>query len=85
MSDSEELKSVVERLLCENNVKLKDSFQHVLPRIAEELWAARMIEKYVADGVHEPGVDHITLAAKVVRRVLHIVSPLPGSQIPPIY
>ena len=65
MSDSEELKRVVEHLLRENNVKLKDLFQHVLPRIAGELWAARLIEKYIADSVRVQGVDHITLAAKL--------------------
>ena len=65
MSDSEELKRVVERLLRENNVKLKDLFQHVLPSIAGELWATRLIEKYVADGVRVAGVEHVTLAAKL--------------------
>ena len=65
MSNSQELKTVVERLLCENNVKLKDFFQHVLPTIAGKFWAARLIEKYVADSVHVTGVDHMTLAAKL--------------------
>ena len=65
MSDSEELKSVVERLLRENNVKLKELIQTVLQRIAGEFWAAGLIEKDVEESVHVTGVDKFTLAARL--------------------
>ena len=65
MSDSEELKRVVERLLRENNIKLKDLIQTVLQRIAGEFWAAGLIEKEVVDSMLVTGIDHFTLAAKL--------------------
>ena len=67
MSDSEELKRVVERLLRENNVMLKEmlSFHCVLSRIAAEFWAARLIDKEVADEMLVTGVDRFMLAAKL--------------------
>ena len=65
MSDSEELKSVVERLLRENNVKIKDLIQTKLQRIAGEFWAAELIDKDVELSMHVTGVDNFTLAAEL--------------------
>ena len=84
MSDLDEqiLKSVVERLLCDNNVKLKDFFQHVLPRIAGQFWRARLIEKYVADIVLVAGVDHTTLASKLFDACYTSLVQYPGVKFP---
>ena len=67
MSDSEELKGVVERLLLVNNVELTDLIQTVslFQRIAGEFLAARLIEKKVVDSLLVTGIDHFTLAAKL--------------------
>ena len=65
MSGSEELKRVLERLLRENNVKLKELFQTVLQRIAGEFRAAGLIEKDVEESMFVLGVDHFTLAARL--------------------
>ena len=65
MSDSVELKTVVERLLRENNVKLKRLFQSVLQTIAGEFWAAGLIEQEVADSMLVLGVAEFTLATRL--------------------
>ena len=65
MSDSEELKTVVKRLLRENNVELKGLFQNVLKTIAGEFWAVELIEKEVVDSMLITGVDNSTSAAKL--------------------
>ena len=82
MSESEELKRVVERLLRENNVKLKDLIQNVLQRIAGELWAAGLIEKEVEDSVHVTGVEQFTLAAKLVNSCQTSLVLYPGENFP---
>ena len=66
MTDSEELKRVVERLLRESNVKLTDSIQNVLQRIAREFWAAGLIAKETADNMHVTGVGDFSLASKLL-------------------
>ena len=66
MSDSEELKRVVKRLLDKNNVKLKESIQNVLHKIAGEFRAAGLIEKEVEESMLVTGVDNFTLATKLV-------------------
>ena len=66
MSDSEQLKRVVERLLDDNNVKLKDLTQTVLHRIAGEFRAAGLIAKEVEESMLVPGLDPFTLATKLV-------------------
>ena len=65
MSDSEELKGVIERLLRENRLALKGLFEFVLPSLAGELWAAGLIEKDVADIVGLSIVNHIMRTAKL--------------------
>ena len=82
MSDSEDLKSVVERLLRKNNVKLKDLIQTVLKRIAGELWAAELIEQNVEESVHASGVDNFTLAAKLFNACQKPLVLYPGENFP---
>ena len=82
MSDSEELDGVVERLLRENNVKLKDLIQTVLHRIAGEFWAAGLIEKDVEESVHVTGVNNFTLAAKLFNACQKPLVLYPGKNFP---
>ena len=65
MSDSENLKRVVDDLLRENNVKLKRLFQNVLQTIAGEFWAAGLIEREVVNSMLVMGVDSSIPAAKL--------------------
>ena len=82
MSNSEELKCVVECLLRENNVKLKDFIQTVMQRIAGEFWAAGLIEKDVDDSVHVTGVSNFTLAAKLFNACQQSLVLSPGKNFP---
>ena len=82
MSDSEELKRVVERLLLKNNVKLKDLIQNVSQRIAGKFLEVGLIEKEVADSMLVTGVDHFTLAAKLVNACQTSLVLYPGKNFP---
>ena len=82
MSDSEDLNRVVERLLNDNNVKLKDLVQTVLPRIAGEFRAAGLIEKEVEDAMLVTGVDYFTLAARLVNACQPSLVQNPEEQFP---
>ena len=82
MSDSEELKGVVERLLQENRVALKGLFEFVLPTIPGELWAAGLIEKYVADSVPITIGDHVTRAAELFDACRTSLVQYPGKNFP---
>ena len=66
MTDLEESKKVVQRLLDKNNVKLKDLTQNVLHRIAGQFRAAGLIAKDVEESMLVMGVDPFTLATKLV-------------------
>ena len=82
MSDSEELKSVVKRVLRESNVELKDLIKTVLQRIAGEFWAAGLIEQDVEESVHVTGVDNFTLAAKLFNACQKSLVMYPGENFP---
>ena len=81
MSDSEELKSVVERLLRENNVKLKELIQNVLHRIAGEFLEAELIEQDVEESVLVTEVD-FKLAAKLFSALRTSLIVYPGENFP---
>ena len=66
MSDSEEPKRFVARLLRENNAELNEFIKGVLHRIAGDFWAAGLVTKDVADGMLVTGVDTFPLAAKLM-------------------
>ena len=66
MSDSEEPKKVVARLLRENNVELKDFVKADLPRIAGEFWAKGLIAQGMVDKMSVAGVDKFQLAADLI-------------------
>ena len=70
MSGSEELKTrlkgVVESLLNDNNVELKDLTQTVVDRIAGEFRAAGLITKDMEDSMLVMGLDNFRLAAKLM-------------------
>ena len=66
MSDSKELRRVVEHLLRRNNVRLKDSFQNVLEGVTDQFYAAGLIPKMVVDSTYEVEVDNYTLASRLL-------------------
>ena len=82
MSDSKELKGVVERILQENRVALKGLFEFVLPSLAGQLWAAGLIEKHVADIVGVSIVDHIMRTAKLFDACQTSLVQYPGKNFP---
>ena len=82
MSDSEELKRVLERLLHVNNVKLKDLFQTVLQRIAGEFLAVGLIKKDVEDSMLVLAVTEFTLAPKLFNACQKLLVLSPESSSP---
>ena len=82
MADSEELKRVLERLLRENNVKLKDSFQTVLQRIGGEFWAAGLIAQAVADRMLVFGETKFALATELFNACQTSLVQYPGEKFP---
>ena len=85
MSDSEELKRAVERLLRENNVILKEFIQPVLHRIAG-LRAEKLITKGTAESMHVTGEDPFKLATKLMSACQTLVGRSPtfrGGRAPP--
>ena len=66
MSNPEDLNRVVQRLLRENNVELKELIKPVVPKIAREFREAGLIPREVEDQMLVTGVDPFTLATRLV-------------------
>ena len=66
MSDTKKLKKVVDGLMRDNNVDLKDLIKPVVTRIAGEFRAAGLIPSDVEEQMLVMGVDNFTLATKLV-------------------
>ena len=68
MSNPVELSRVVQRLLRENNVKLKELLKPVVPKIAREFREAGLIPREVEDQMLVTEVDPFTLATKLLNQ-----------------
>ena len=82
MSDPEQPKRFVARLLRENNVELNELIKGVLHRIAGDFWAAGLVTKHVADGMHVTGVDHFELAGKLMNACQPSLEQYPEEKFP---